>query len=96
MDEMEKKVELESKLIDEEEVGEVTAGSTVTADVAVYARVEVTFKKGAEPYAVTTKKDGAKADVENHTKGTVELIGKNGSDLIGSGEKGQVSDAFDV
>ena len=92
MDEMDKKVELESKLIDEEEVGEVTAGSTATAD----AKVEVIYKKGAEGSTVTTKKDGAKADVENHTKGTVELIGKNGSDLIGSGEKGQVSDAFDV
>ena len=96
MDEMEKKVELESKLIDEEEVGEVTAGSTATADVVVCAKVELTFKKGPEGFAATTKKDGAKADVVNHTKGTFELSVKKRSDLIGSGEKGQVSDAFDV
>ena len=96
MDEMEKKVELESKLIDEEEVGEVTAGSTATADAVVCAKVEVIYKKGAEGSTVTTKKDGAKADVENHAKGMVELIAKNRSDLICSGEKGQVSDAFDV
>ena len=79
MDEMEKKVELESKLIDEEEVGEVTAGSTATADAVVCAKVEVTYKKGLEGSAATPKNYGAKADVENHTKGTVELIAKMGA-----------------
>lgn len=77
MDEMEKKVELESKLIDEEEVGEVTAGST---------KVEVTFIKGSEGSAATPKDYGAKADVVNNTKGTFELSVKKRSDLIGSRE----------
>ena len=96
MEEMEKKEELESKLIDEEEAGEVTAGTTVPASEAVFAKVDITFQKGAEGSKVTTMKDGAIAYVVNNKKGTVELIGKNGSDLIGSGEKGQVSDAFDA
>ena len=62
--------------------------SSVPASVAVYAKVDVVFKKGAEGSTVTTRKDGATANVQNKTRGQIELIGKTGSSLMESGEKG--------
>lgn len=86
MDEREKKEELEGKLIEEEAVREVTAGYTIPDGVVVEATVNINFKKGAEPERVTTKKDGARAEVQNNVRGTIDLIGKTGRSIIDPGE----------
>ena len=94
MKELEKGMELESKKLEEEEAGEVNAGTTVPASEAEYAAVNITFKKGAELGKVTTKEDGAIAEVRNNTRGEIELWGKSGSSVLDSGEHGHVSEAF--
>ncbi|MBR4628607.1 MAG: hypothetical protein IKO47_13110 [Ruminococcus sp.] len=69
--------------------------SSVPTDVAVYATVNVAFKKGAEGSTVTTKKDGASANVKNNTRGQIELIGRTGSATMESGDHGTVSDLLE-
>ncbi|MCR5279584.1 MAG: InlB B-repeat-containing protein [Lachnospiraceae bacterium] len=68
--------------------------SSVTSTIAVYAKVEITFKKGAEGSTFTTMKDGAQANIKNKTKGKVELIGKNGSAITGIEGKKSVAESI--
>lgn len=68
--------------------------SSVPTSVAVYAKVSITFKKGAEGSTVTTKRNGASANVINNTRGDIQLIGKADTSIIGSVEKFTVKDTL--
>ncbi len=67
--------------------------SEIPANVGVFAKVDVEFAKGASGSTVTTKKDGAVANVTNNSEGKVELIGKTGSKVLEPGETAKVKDA---